>query len=321
MAKYLVTGGAGFIGSHLVPRLLGDGHKVVVIDKVPWNEANNLFGLSSPSLEYVENSVSNTDLLKSLVENADQIYLIAATLGVRRVIENPIGTVITQFDQVREICSVAKSSQKVFYASTSEVYGKTTVSPLTEDLPLVFGEPAKARWAYACSKLMAEYMLLSLFRDKKVPVVIGRFFNVVGPRQNQSYGAVIPNFLSQALKGIPLTIYGDGTQTRSFCHVTDAVDAILAIMGNDKCIGHVFNIGTEDEISILALAQKIKKLVNPSLGLRFVPYEDAMPKGFEEILHRVPSVNKIRQYTGWSNKLDLDEILSVCLKALKGVEV
>ena len=317
MAKCLVTGGAGFIGSHLISRLLCDNHHVVALDHAPWNNSNNLFNLNSSSFKYVQGSVSDSSLFRSLITDADQIYLLAATLGVRRVIENPIGTANTQVDQIRDICATASSHQKIFYASTSEVYGKTNVSPLTEGLPLVLGEPGKARWAYACSKLLSEYLLLSLYRDKNVPLVVGRFFNVVGPRQNLSYGAVIPNLLSQAIKGMPLTVFGDGTQTRSFCHVDDAVDAMLSLMNHDSSLGQVFNIGNEEQISIGGLADKIRSLVDPLLEIKMIPYKDAMPFGFEEILHRVPSLNKIKQCTGWSSKYKLDEILRHCFIALK----
>ncbi len=255
------------------------------------------------------------------IKDADQIYLLAATLGVRRVIENPIGTANTQVDQIRDICATASSHQKIFYASTSEVYGKTNVSPLTEGLPLVLGEPGKARWAYACSKLLSEYLLLSLHRDENIPLVVGRFFNVVGPRQNQAYGAVIPNLLDQAIKGIPLTVFGDGTQTRSFCHVEDAVDAMLSLMNHDSCKGQVYNIGNAEEISIRNLADKIRSIVDPLLEIKMIPYEDVMPSGFEEILNRVPSLDKIKAYTGWSSKYKLDETLLDCLRALKGNSV
>lgn len=317
MAKCLITGGAGFIGSHLISRLLCDNHSVIAFDHAPWNKSNNLFNLNSSAFNYVQGSVSDSSLFRSLITDAEQIYLLAATLGVRRVIENPIGTANTQVDQVREICATASSCQKIFYASTSEVYGKTIVSPLAEDLSLVLGAPDKARWAYACSKLLSEYLLLSLYRDKNVPLVVGRFFNVVGPRQNLSYGAVIPNLLSQAIKGMPLTVFGDGTQTRSFCHVKDAVDAMLSLMNHDSSVGEVFNIGNEEEISIGVLADKIRSLVNPLLEIKMIPYKDAMPFGFEEILHRVPSLNKIKQCTGWSSKYKLDEILRHCFIALE----
>ena len=321
MAKCLVTGGAGFIGSHLISRLLCDNHHVVALDHAPWNNSNNLFNLNSSSFKYVQGSVSDSSLFRSLITDADQIYLLAATLGVRRVIENPIGTANTQVDQIRDICATASSHQKIFYASTSEVYGKTNVSPLTEGLPLVLGEPGKARWAYACSKLLSEYLLLSLYRDKSIPLVVGRFFNIVGPRQNQAYGAVIPNLLSQAINGIPLTVFGDGTQTRSFCHVEDAVDALLSLMSHDSCNGQVYNIGNAEEISIRNLADKIRSLVDPLLEMKMIPYEDVMPSGFEEILNRVPSLDKIKQYTGWSSKYKLDETLLDCLRALKGNSV
>lgn len=318
MVKCLVTGGAGFIGSHLISRLLSDNHHVVALDYAPWNNSNNLFNLNSSAFKYVWGSVSDSSLFRSLITDADHIYLLAATLGVRRVIENPIGTANTQVDQIRDICATASSHQKIFYASTSEVYGKTNVSPLTEGLPLVLGEPGKARWAYACSKLLSEYLLLSLYRDKNIPLVVGRFFNVVGPRQNQAYGAVIPNLLSQAIKGVPLTVFGDGKQTRSFCHVDDAVNAMLSLMHNDSCNGQVYNIGNAEEISIRNLADKIRSLVDPLLEIKMIPYEDVMPSGFEEILNRVPSLDKIRQYTGWSSKCKLDETLIDCLRALKG---
>ncbi len=321
MAKCLVTGGAGFIGSHLISRLLRDNHFVVAIDHAPWNDSNHLFKLDSPAFKYVHGSVSDASLFRSLIQEADHVYLLAATLGVRRVIENPIGTAFTQVDQVRDICSFASAHQKIFYASTSEVYGKANVSPLTEDLPLVLGEPKKARWAYACSKLLSEYLLLSIYRDKNIPLVIGRFFNIVGPRQNQTYGAVIPNLLSQAIKGGPLTVFGDGTQTRSFCHVADAVDAILSLMNHDSCNGQVFNIGNAEEISIHGLADKIRALVDPFLEIKMIPYGDVMPSGFEEILHRVPSLDKINQYTGWSGKFKLDETLRDCFMAMKDISV
>ena len=319
MAKCIVTGGAGFIGSHLISRLLRNNHTVVALDHAAWNDSNNLFRIDSSAFKYVQGSVSDSALFKSFIQEADHVYLLAATVGVRRVIENPIGTTMTQVDQVRDICSIASSHQRIFYASTSEVYGKANVSPLTEDLPLILGESSKVRWAYACSKLLSEYLLLSLHRNKNIPIVIGRFFNVVGPRQNNAYGAVIPNLLSQAIKRMPLTVFGDGTQTRSFCHVSDAVDAMLALMNCDSCNGQVYNIGNAEEISIRGLADKIRALVDPSLEIKMIPYEDVMPLGFEEILHRVPSLDKINHYTGWSSRYKLDEILRDCLKALKDI--
>ncbi|NBR05126.1 MAG: NAD-dependent epimerase/dehydratase family protein [Planctomycetes bacterium] len=321
MAKCLVTGGAGFIGSHLISRLLCDDHSVVAFDHAPLDKLNNLFNLNSSSFKYVRGSVSDSSLFRDLINDADHIYLLAATLGVRRVIEKPIATANIQVDQVREICATVCAHQKIFYASTSEVYGKSNASPLTEDLPLVLGEPGKARWAYACSKLLSEYLLLSLYRDKNIPLVVGRFFNVVGPRQNQAYGAVVPNLLSQAIKGIPLTVFGDGTQTRSFCHVSDAVDAMLSLMNNDSCNGGVYNIGNDEEISIGDLADKIRNLFNPILEIKMIPYEDVMPLGFEEILHRVPSLNKIKRYTGWSSKIKLDEALIDCFMTLKNTSI
>jgi UDP-glucose 4-epimerase len=302
----------------LISRLLCDNHHVVALDHVHWNNSNNLFNLNTSAFKYVQGSVSDSSLFRSLIKDADHIYLLAATLGVRRVIENPIGTANTQVDQIRDICATASVHQKIFYASTSEVYGKTNVSPLTEGLPLVLGEPGKVRWAYACSKLLSEYLLLSLYRDKNIPLVVGRFFNVVGPRQNQAYGAVIPSILSQAIKGIPLTVFGDGTQTRSFCQVDDAVDAMLSLMNHDSCNGQVFNIGNAEEISIRNLADRIRLLVDPLLEIKMIPYEDVMPSGFEEILNRVPSLDKIKAYTGWSSKYKLDETLLDCLRALKG---
>lgn len=315
MAKCLVTGAAGFIGCHLVQRLLEQNHHVVAFDHAPWDQNNNLYKVNSSSFEYVFGSVSDSPLFSQLISRADQIYLLAATLGVKRVIENPISTASTQFDQVRTICSIVTPIQKVFYASTSEVYGKASLSPLAETMPLVLGEPHLARWAYACSKLLAEYMLLSLFRDQKTPVVIGRFFNVVGPKQNKTYGAVVPALLTQAIAGNNLSVFGDGNQTRTFCHVSDAINAIDSLMKIPACWGEVFNIGNPEEISINDLAIKIRNLVNPKVEILHIPYESVMPLGFEEILHRVPSLNKINAFTGWNCKLSLDQILQDCFSA------
>ncbi len=309
MAKCLVTGAAGFIGCHLVQKLLEQNHQVLAFDHTPWDQNNNLFNVKSNSFEYVLGSVCDYPLFLQYISQSDQIYLLAATLGVKRVIENPISTASTQFEQVNTICKLVTPNQIVFYASTSEVYGKALQSPLTETMPLVLGEPHLARWAYACSKLLAEYMLLSLFRDKKVPVVIGRFFNVVGPKQNKAYGAVVPTLFTQALAGNNLSVFGDGNQTRSFCHVSDAINAIDSLTKTLACWGQVFNIGNSEEISINNLAVKIRNLVNPKLEIIRFPYESVMPLGFEEILHRVPSLNKIKAFTKWDCKLTLDQIL------------
>lgn len=310
--KVLITGGAGFIGSHLAERLVRRGDHVIVIDDLSTGSMENIQQLKGLcNFEYEIESVTNEKLMAELVDSADIIYHLAAAVGVKLIVESPTRTMETNIRGTEIVLQLAaKKKKRVLITSTSEVYGKRETIPFRENDDLVLGPPDKGRWSYACSKLIDEFLAIAYWREKRVPAVIARMFNVVGPRQIGRYGMVVPSLIKQALKKQDLTIYGDGHQRRCFSHVNDAVGALIALAEHPEANGEVYNIGSTDEISILDLARKIKHLTGSDSKLVFIPYSQAYEEGFEDMMRRVPDLTKIKELIGYQPTMSLDEILA-----------
>ena len=309
--KALITGGAGFVGSHLAERLLALGHDVLVLDNLSTGSINNLDHLkSAQGLSYVIDSVTNEPLLAELLDQSDVVYHLAAAVGVRLIVEAPVHTIETNVHGTEVVLKHANKKKKlVFIASTSEVYGKSTDVPFREAADLVLGPTAKHRWAYACSKMIDEFLALAYWKEKKLPVIVVRLFNTVGPRQTGQYGMVLPTFVRQALAGQPITVFGDGTQSRSFTYVGDVVDALIALASEPRAVGEVFNIGNTDEISIKDLADRVKAAASSTSPIQFIPYDQAYEAGFEDMPRRVPDISKLGKLIGYKPKVRLDEII------------
>jgi UDP-glucose 4-epimerase len=313
--KILITGGAGFIGSHLAEAYLNRSHEVFVIDDLSTGSLNNIKHLQEHDhhgsrLFVTIDTVLNYDTMVELVGTCDVVVHLAAAVGVQYILENPLSSITTNIrgtEMVLELCN--KFRKKVLIASTSEVYGKHDYAPLEETADCVYGPSVKSRWSYAATKLMDEFMALAYHRTKKLPVLIVRLFNTVGPRQTGRYGMVIPRFVKQALENEPITVYGDGTQTRTFTHVEDVVQALLKLIDNHDAIGEVVNIGGVEEVSILDLAQRVKQKVRSSSEIRLIPYDEVFPRDFEDMQRRVPSTMKLQKLIGYAPTLDLDKIL------------
>ncbi|MGE5361953.1 MAG: GDP-mannose 4,6-dehydratase [Bacteroidales bacterium] len=308
---FLITGGAGFIGSHLADQLLRDGHRVSVIDNLSTGSITNIAHLKGhPRFTYSIDTVANEPLLAELIDQCDIVFHLAAAVGVKLIVEAPVRTIETNVHGTEVVLKHANKKKKlVLIASTSEVYGKSTSVPFREDDDLVLGPTAKHRWAYACSKAIDEFLALAYWKEKKLPVVIARLFNTVGPRQTGQYGMVIPSFVRQALAGQPITVFGDGTQTRSFTYVGDVVCALANLVQAPGAVGEVFNIGNTEEISIRALAERVKMLSGSSSPIVNIPYDQAYETGFEDMPRRVPHIGKIHALIGYEPKVQLDEIL------------
>ena len=310
--RALITGGAGFIGSHLAEALLDAGHSVLVIDNLSTGSIDNISHLKPrPGFEYHIDSVTNEQLLAELIDRADVVFHFAAAVGVKLIVEQPVHTIETNVPGSEVVLKLANKKKKlVIVASTSEVYGKSTDVPFREDSDLVLGPTPKHRWAYACSKAIDEFLALAYWKERKLPVIVVRFFNTVGPRQTGQYGMVIPNFVRQALAGEPVTVFGDGTQCRSFTHVADVVRALLALMTEPAAIGEVINIGNTEEVSIYALAERVKALTGSTSAIRLIPYDQAYESGFEDMPRRLPDLTKIRRMIGYEPRHSLDSILT-----------
>jgi len=308
---YLITGGAGFIGSHLAEALLGRGDHVTVIDDLSTGSIRNIQHLKGqPDFSYVIDRVENPSLIAELVDGADQVFHLAAAVGVRLIVESPVRTIETNVRTTELVLAAAcKKSKKVFVASTSEVYGKSADVPFREDGDLVLGPTSRGRWSYACSKAIDEFLAIAYWRERHCPTLVGRCFNTVGPRQTGHYGMVVPRFVKQALRNEPITVYGDGQQSRCFTHVSDAVRGMMALMDADHTVGEVYNLGSQQEISIHDLAERIKALTESQSEITFVPYEDVYGENFEDMPRRVPSLEKIRQAVGFEPRMGLDETL------------
>lgn len=310
MKTSLVTGGAGFIGSHLVEALLAAGRRVLAIDDLSTGSAENLQKVQNhPHFRLVIDSVGNDMRLTELVREADEIYHLAAVVGVRLVLDDPVRTLTTNVGPTETLLRLlADHPRPLFLASTSEVYGKNPKSPLAEEDDLVLGPTSKGRWIYACSKATDEYLALSYARSG-LPVIIGRFFNVVGPRQVGRFGMVLPRFVDQALAGGPIVVYDDGRQVRCFAHVADIVQAVLDLMACPTAVGRVFNLGSDEPVTIRGLAEKVAAVVDPDLLIEHVPYATAYAAGFEDIQCRVPDLSRIRQTIGYRPRFRLDDIV------------
>jgi len=313
--RALITGGAGFVGSHLAEALLGDGHQVMVLDDLSTGSIENIEHLKpNERFSYSIDSVFEP-ITAELIDRADTVFHLAAAVGVRLIVESPVNTIETNVHGTERVLALAsKKKKKVVLASTSEVYGKSEAVPFREDHDLVMGPTYKGRWSYACSKAIDEFLALAYYKEKGLPVVIVRLFNTVGPRQTGRYGMVIPNFVRQALKGEPITVFGDGTQSRCFTYVGDVVGALARLAGNDAAVGRVFNVGNDrHEISILDLARKIKEKTGSKSPIELVPYDEAYEEGFEDMPRRVPDLSRIREAIGYTPKVDLDEILDLVI--------
>jgi UDP-glucose 4-epimerase len=309
--KALITGGAGFIGSHLSEALLARGDQVYVLDDLSTGSIENIEHLKEDSrFHYTIDSVMNVPVLAEHVDRVDVVVHLAAAVGVRLIVESPVRTIETNVHGTETVLELANKKQKrVLVASTSEVYGKSTAFPFREDDDLVLGATNKGRWSYACSKAIDEFLALAYFKEKKLPVVIARLFNTVGPRQTGRYGMVIPTFARQALAGQPITVYGDGSQRRCFTDVSDVVSALVDLMEHPDATGQVFNIGSQQEITILALAERVKEMAESESTITFVPYDEAYEEGFEDMARRIPDTSKLSRLTGYEPKLSLDDIL------------
>lgn len=309
--KYLVTGGAGFIGSHLSRRLLDQGESVRVIDDLSTGRLDNVSEIQDrENFELIVGSVLDEELLDDEVKEADRVIHLAAAVGVANIIDNPLDTIRVNVDgtqSVLEFCN--RDSTPVLIASTSEIYGKNEDIPFKESDDRVLGAITTTRWSYSCTKALDEFLSLAYWREKRLPVVIGRFFNIVGPRQTGRYGMVIPRFVRQALLGRPLTVYGDGQQTRSFLDVEDATTAIIDLLGNEECYGEPYNIGGEERISIENLARRIIDRIDSSSYIKYIPYEEAYEENFEDMRHRKPDTSKAREAIGFDPERSLDEVL------------
>jgi nucleoside-diphosphate-sugar epimerase len=309
--RVLITGGAGFIGSHLAERCLDRGDDVYVIDDLSTGAIENIQHLKShPSFTYHIDSIANHQLTAELVDLADVVFHLAAAVGVRLIVESPVRTIETNIRGTEIVLALAaKKRKRVLITSTSEVYGKRNRVPFREDDDLVMGAPTKGRWSYACSKAIDEFLALAYWKERRVPTVIARLFNTVGPRQTGRYGMVLPTMVRQALEERPITVFGDGTQSRCFAHVRDVVGALMALADHPYAVGEIYNVGNEQEITILDLARRIKERTASSSEIRLVPYDQAYEDGFEDMMRRVPDLTKVRELIGYEPTADLDAIL------------
>ncbi|HTK28464.1 MAG TPA: NAD-dependent epimerase/dehydratase family protein [Vicinamibacterales bacterium] len=309
--RALITGGAGFIGSHLAEALLARGDEVLVLDNLSTGSIDNIKHLKGRAgFEYFIDSVENEPLLAELIDRSDVVFHFAAAVGVKLIVEQPVRTIETNVHGTEVVLKHANKKKKlVVIASTSEVYGKSDDVPFREDSDLVLGPTPKHRWAYACSKAIDEFLALAYWKERKLPVIIVRFFNTVGPRQTGQYGMVIPNLVRQALAGEPITVFGDGTQSRSFTHVVDVVGALLKLVGEPRAIGQVINIGNTEEVTITHLAERVRELSGSRSPIRFIPYDQAYESGFEDMPRRVPDLTRVRSLIGFEPKYGLDAIL------------
>jgi len=307
--KYLITGGAGFIGSHLVEALISRGDQVVVFDNLSTGSTSNLYRISEKII-FEQGNICDKASIDKLVAESDYVVHLAAALGVFNIVNKPLESLKTNL-QGSEIVLAAcdKYRKPVLIASTSEIYGKNDKVPLNEEDDRIIGHPLKSRWSYSEAKAVDESLAYFYYLENKLPIRIVRFFNTVGPRQVGHYGMVVPRFVNAAVKNAPLSVYGSGNQIRCFCHVTDAVKALLLVMDSDKAVGQVFNIGNNSQISIMELAKKVIKITGSKSSIEKIAYENAYPEGFEDMQRRVPDISKIKQVLGWEPEINLDQII------------
>jgi UDP-glucose 4-epimerase len=309
--RVLITGGAGFIGSHLSDAYLERGDEVFVIDDLSTGSFENIAHLKqNPNFHYTIGSINDQPVLAELVDQCDVIFHLAAAVGVKLIVESPVRTIENNVHGTEVILSLAnKKKKKVLITSTSEVYGLSSEVPFREDGNLVMGATTKGRWSYACSKAIDEFLALAYWREKKLPTIVVRLFNTVGPRQTGQYGMVIPTFVKQALAGRQITVYGDGQQSRCFGYVGDVIGALIKLMDTEESVGQVFNIGSNEEVTIFELAKRVKELTNSESEITFVPYDEAYEEGFEDMPRRVPDITKVNKLVGFRPQMSLDGIL------------
>ena len=308
---YLITGGAGFIGSHLAEKLLSAGHRVTAMDDLCTGAIHNIEHLKhKQGFEYIVDTIFNRPLLAELIDNCDAVFHLAASVGVKLIVESPVRTIETNVKGTEVVLELANKKKKtVLIASTSEVYGKSTKIPFCEDDDLVMGGTQKGRWSYACSKAIDEFLALAYWKEKKLPVVIVRLFNTVGPRQTGRYGMVLPSFVRAALAGQPLTVFGDGKQSRCFCHVNDTVGALAKLIEHPQAVGEIFNVGSEEEISIGKLARLVKLMTRSASPIQYIPYDQAYEAGFEDMQRRVPDTSKVKNLVGFRTTHDTRQVV------------
>ncbi len=318
--RTLITGGCGFIGSHLAEYLLDNGSDVSLLDDLSTGSIDNIAHLKGrPGFDYTIDTVANEPVLAELVDRADVIFHLAAAVGVKLIVEAPVRTIETNVHGTEVVLKHANKKKKlVLVASTSEVYGKGNGIPFREDGDLVLGATAKHRWAYACSKAIDEFLALAYWKERKLPVIIARLFNTVGPRQTGRYGMVVPTFVRQALANQPITVYGDGTQSRSFTYVGDVVGALVGLVNEPRAVGEVFNVGSTTEITIGELACRIKEMTASSSPIVKIPYDEAYESGFEDMPRRLPDISKLRDLIGYEPRVQLDEILEKVIAYHRG---
>ena len=309
--RALITGGAGFIGSHLADTLVERGDRVVLLDDLSTGRLANIEHLNGrPDVEFVLGSILNSDLVDHVVSGVDAVFHLAAAVGVNLIVEKPLESLITNIRGTETVIEKAhKYDKKTLVMSTSEIYGKNTSDSLSEDDDRILGSPLKSRWSYSEAKAIDEILAYTYWREKGLETVIIRLFNPVGPRQTGSYGMVIPRFVGQALKNQPITIFGDGTQTRCFCHVSDIVNGVLALSEHPEAVGKVFNLGGDQEVSISDLARQVIELVGSESELEYIPYDDAYEEGFEDMTRRVPNTTRARQLVGFEPLVKLEDII------------
>jgi UDP-glucose 4-epimerase len=310
--KALITGGAGFVGSHLAEALIARGDEVYVLDNLSTGSIDNIEHLKGePGFRYAIDSVMNEPVTAELIDRVDVVFHLAAAVGVRLIVESPVNTIETNVHGTEMVLKLAnKKRKKVVIASTSEVYGKSETVPFREDADLVLGPTSKGRWSYACSKAIDEFLALAYHKERRLPVVVVRLFNTVGPRQTGRYGMVIPSFVRQALAGQPITVFGEGAQTRCFTYVGDVVGALMSLSDHPGAVGQVVNVGNDrDEVTILELARRVKQRTGSQSEIVKVPYDEAYEEGFEDMQRRVPDLSKLRALTGYQPRVQLDEIL------------
>lgn len=315
--RALVTGGAGFIGSHLAERLVKDGQKVTVVDNLSTGSLRNIEGFKNrPEFDFVEGDIRDAGLMESLIERCDIIYHLAAAVGVMLIADRPVHTIRTNIGGTEVVLDAAnKFGRKILIASSSEVYGKNENVPFHEDDDIVLGSTRLSRWSYACGKAIDEFLGLAFYQQYGLGVVIGRFFNTIGPRQTGRYGMVVPRFVQRALKNEPVLIYGTGRQRRCFCYVEDLVDAVIGLMNSEEAMGKVYNIGSVEETTIEGLADKIIEMTGSKSKKKFVSYEQAYGRPIEDMMRRVPSLERIQEAIGWMPKTGLTEMLRVIIQS------
>ena len=315
----LVTGGAGFIGSHLSERLIRDGHTVTVLDDLSTGQMSNLTALTDqPGFDFVEGSILNRALVAKLVKPAEVVFHLAAAVGVKLIMDEPSRSILTNVAGTENVLDAAlQNKAHTFIASSSEVYGKTTKFPFCEDDDLTIGATRNLRWSYACAKTLDEFLALAHARESGLPVTVLRFFNTTGPRQTGRYGMVLPNFVKSAIEGAPLMVHGTGNQSRCFGHVADVVEAMCRLMATPEARGEVFNIGTDQEVTIHGLAEQVINAVGSNSEIQFIPYDQVYPEGFEDMLRRLPDVSKLDRVTGFRPRLTLRQIIDDILTEMR----